>query len=409
MCVAVRGASAYARTYACAAIAERSTARKVGTLEGRPAKDALRFDEVSFAKAGTSGAFSRKRAEQTKTSVDRRGASCFEPLNEARRTRLGARPRLIALGIAVVLAALVSLAWFKYMPRRCPAGQAGLAAVGPNLEALRRAFDGASHDTRIVALLSPTCPVCVRGAADLQSVLEETPSKHLRVFIVWEAVRVTDIGPPTNAVLALLHDVRVTQFWDPDRRVSAQLLAQADDRARAGLTDRIVGRKVAWDLVAVYPPGEPSGTVWPYPRWNGGPVVDVIPDLRTHLLDANLPPAAPSHEHGALPPVDSWVAIQLNGRSVRVPVAALDAGALPLASMWRAAWPNEDPRPYSFDLVGSDGFRPMSRPKCTRLLTGAEFLRGRMDAQTHDVTYDDELGLPGCYRVRHLVAIEASQ
>jgi hypothetical protein len=195
----------------------------------------------------------------------------------------GARPPLIALGIAVVLAAVASLAWFRYTSRQCPTGQPGLAVVGPNLEALRRAFDDASHDVRIVALLSPTCPVCVRGAAALQSVLEETPSDHLHVFIVWEPVRVTDLGPPTNAVLALLHDVRVAQFWDPDRRLSAQLLAQASDRARAGRTDRIVGRKVAWDLVAVYPPGEPSGTVLPYPRWNGGPVVDVIPDLRTHL------------------------------------------------------------------------------------------------------------------------------
>jgi hypothetical protein len=88
---------------------------------------------------------------------------------------------------------------------------------------------------------------------------------------------------------------------------------------------------------------------------------------------------------------------------------ASDGGGLPLESLWRAAWSNEDPLRLSFDLVGSDGFRPMSRPKCTRLLTGAEFVRGRLDAATHDVTYDDELKLPGCYRVHHVVAIEASR
>jgi hypothetical protein len=40
---------------------------------------------------------------------------------------------------------------------------------------------------------------------------------------------------------------------------------------------------------------------------------------------------------------------------------------------------------------------------------GREFTRGRLDATTHDVTYADELNLPGCYRVRHVVAIEASR
>jgi hypothetical protein len=120
----------------------------------------------------------------------------------------------------------------------------------------------------------------------------------------------------------------------------------------------------------------------------------------------------PHHEHALeLPPVGPSIAVRLDGRAIDVPIASVasDGGGLALASLWRAAWPNEDPLHLSFDLVGSDGFRPMSRPKCTRLLTGAEFVRGHLDAVTHDVSYDDELKLPGCYRVHHVVGIEASR
>jgi hypothetical protein len=118
----------------------------------------------------------------------------------------------------------------------------------------------------------------------------------------------------------------------------------------------------------------------------------------------------PQHEHAVrLPPIGPSVAVRFEGRSVDVPLAgvASDAGGLSLDALWRAAWPTEDGSRLSFDLLGSDGFRPMSRPKCTRLLTAAEFAHGRLNTATHDVTYDDEPQLPGCYRVHHVIAIEA--
>jgi hypothetical protein len=78
------------------------------------------------------------------------------------------------------------------------------------------------------------------------------------------------------------------------------------------------------------------------------------------------------HEHPMdLPAVGASLAVRLNGSSRDVPLASLtsDAGGVTLDAVWKAAWPNEDPSRLSFDLVGSDGFRPTSRPKCTRLLT----------------------------------------
>jgi hypothetical protein len=62
-----------------------------------------------------------------------------------------------------------------------------------------------------------------------------------------------------------------------------------------------------------------------------------------------------------------------------------------------------------FDLVGSDGFHPMSRPKCTQLLTGVEIAAARIDVITHDVSFDDGLNLPGCYRVKAVVSMDATR
>jgi hypothetical protein len=126
---------------------------------------------------------------------------------------------------------------------------------------------------------------------------------------------------------------------------------------------------------------------------------------------ASPPAPQPEHEHELhLPPVGPTLTVTLDGKSVDVPLASIprDGGAVTLGQLWRLAWPSADPAPLRFDLVGSDGFRPMSRPKCTRLLTGAEIAAARIDVITHDVGYDDALQLPGCYRVKAVVRLEAS-
>jgi hypothetical protein len=51
----------------------------------------------------------------------------------------------------------------------------------------------------------------------------------------------------------------------------------------------------------------------------------------------------------------------------------------------------------------------MSRPKCTRLLSGDEVANAHLELVTHNVSYDPELQLPGCYRVRTVVRIEATR
>jgi hypothetical protein len=128
-----------------------------------------------------------------------------------------------------------------------------------------------------------------------------------------------------------------------------------------------------------------------------------------------VPPSASAkteHHHELhLPPVGPSVHVTLDGRAADVVLASVahEGSSAALRELWRVAFPAEDPTPLHFDLVGSDGFHPASRPKCTRPLTGAEVAVGHIDVVTHDVTFDDALNLPGCYRVKAVVSVDATR
>jgi hypothetical protein len=121
---------------------------------------------------------------------------------------------------------------------------------------------------------------------------------------------------------------------------------------------------------------------------------------------------APEHHHEMhLPPVGPSVEVRLDGQTRAVALAQLPHGAddlVSLAALIQAAYPAGDASRGHVDLVGSDGFRPMSRPKCTHLLASDEVAHLRMNVVTHDVSIEG-LDLPGCYRVRAVVAIELTK
>jgi hypothetical protein len=123
--------------------------------------------------------------------------------------------------------------------------------------------------------------------------------------------------------------------------------------------------------------------------------------------------AAPEHHHEMhLPPVGPSVDVRLEGQTRSLELAQLPHGPddlVPLAAVVRAAYPAGDASQWHVDLVGSDGFRPMSRPKCTHLLANDEIAHFRVNVVTHDVQIDEGLTLPGCYRVRAVVAIDLTK
>lgn len=118
------------------------------------------------------------------------------------------------------------------------------------------------------------------------------------------------------------------------------------------------------------------------------------------------PKAAPHHHELHLAPPGPTVKVTFEGRAVDVPLPR-DGKTVPLARVWTTAMPDVDPAPLKFDLFGSDGFHPMARPACPRLLTSEELAAGAIDVDTHDVTYAEGVKLPGCYRVHGVVRLDA--
>ncbi|MFI5120408.1 MAG: hypothetical protein ACHQM4_08345 [Thermoanaerobaculia bacterium] len=87
-------------------------------------------------------------------------------------------------------------------------------------------------------------------------------------------------------MLALLSDPRVSQFWDKGHLVSKSFIRTA--KATPGFVkpeDREVFRdgQVAWDLIALFPPGQQWDDFLPAPAFYGLPVVNVIEEFSKRL------------------------------------------------------------------------------------------------------------------------------
>lgn len=128
--------------------------------------------------------------------------------------------------------------------------------------------------------------MCVRGASVLQNLLAEFPDARLRVLVVWEPVIASDVAAPLTPVLGLLHDLRVIQYWDPDRVVSGDFVRTVnDDPPRYGFDERLPPDFVAWDAVAVFSRSAAWRENPPVPVYFDGPVKDAIDGTRTAITD----------------------------------------------------------------------------------------------------------------------------
>jgi hypothetical protein len=125
----------------------------------------------------------------------------------------------------------------------------------------------------------------VRGASALGDLLDEFPGASLEVVVVWEPVLPTDVGPPLTSVLAGIDDRRASQFWDPERALSADIVRAVDaDPRRYGFDEPLGSEFVVWDVVAVFGPDARWDEDLPVPVFYDGPVVNAIDGLRSHLV-----------------------------------------------------------------------------------------------------------------------------
>jgi len=110
------------------------------------------------------------------------------------------------------------------------------------------------------------------------------------VFVVWEPVVLTDLGPPSSRTLALVSDQRAAQFWDPGRALSRELvrdLLAHPEKVPAGVS--MSEDAIIWDVVALFPPGVRWEDGPPKPVYQSFPVVAGEPELMQAVRGVAVP------------------------------------------------------------------------------------------------------------------------
>jgi len=112
---------------------------------------------------------------------------------------------------------------------------------------LREEFNAAKGSVRVLFVVDPICPGCLRGLDDMnKDLLSKTNDPHLQTFVV----HVPRMTPPPKAkdvpeAATLLHNDHVRHYWNPSGSFGEEL-SQA-----LGL--KVDGEDVyAWDVWLVY-------------------------------------------------------------------------------------------------------------------------------------------------------------
>jgi hypothetical protein len=188
------------------------------------------------------------------------------------------RRKWTIFGIALI--AFLAVFWAIAARHQTPSEQPPLADVTQQtMGQVRQEFNASSDSERVLLLLSPTCPVCIKGSSTVNEILSRHPGSKIRVIAIWEPMLPTDWNRPTSAVLNRLSDRRATQWWD-NRHLIANLL-DASIAGQKPESCKLNG--TLWDVIAVYPPGVKWTETLPTPRFFAGPVVQGAPKWETQI------------------------------------------------------------------------------------------------------------------------------
>lgn len=148
-------------------------------------------------------------------------------------------------GAAVVVVALIAVAVVTALARRGNKGGSPMQDLS-STEQLKQQFQQDSGKVRLVALVSPVCPECRRGFADMQYVLKEIPDNRLRAYIVWLPMFASDSRSWAQTRSDEFKDDRLSYYWDGGK------LTGEEWSKTLGIN------RTAWDVYFLYG----SGSQW---------------------------------------------------------------------------------------------------------------------------------------------------
>lgn len=143
-----------------------------------------------------------------------------------------------------------------------------LPSLADSLDPLIERFNEDKDKLRFVALLSPTCGGCLRGARAIeQSILEAFPDTDVSVHVVWLPMLGSDNEAAAKRSSRMYQDSRVHQYYDPDRSAgwayTNDVFPDMSEKMQAALpADHVLrteggppGKGAAWDIYMLYEPG----------------------------------------------------------------------------------------------------------------------------------------------------------
>lgn len=109
--------------------------------------------------------------------------------------------------------------------------------------ALKAEFNADKGKVRLVVLLSPTCDLCIDGASQIQSVLDDLQGQEIKVYSAWVPILASDVQMTVGQAAKNLPDRRVTHYWDRDAELVTNFVPVLG-----------LGKRPAWDVYLCYNP-----------------------------------------------------------------------------------------------------------------------------------------------------------
>jgi hypothetical protein len=162
-------------------------------------------------------------------------------------------------GLAILVVAFIGVAVVTALARRESKESSPMQDLS-STEQLKQRFQQDSGKVRLIALVSPVCPECRRGFADMQNVLKEIPDDRLCAYIVWLPMFPSDSRSWAQTRSDEFKDERLSYYWDGGK-VTGEEWAKTLDINRT-----------AWDVYFLY--GSES-------KWEGSDACTLILDAST--------------------------------------------------------------------------------------------------------------------------------